>query len=224
MIPKLLSSVSRLTIANRLLAVCLLVVCLGGAGAMFHLGKKLADISDRIHPGAEEEQRRLRANLVIDAQVDEVLGGLSDDLDADRTLVFLAHNGMTDLTGKIPFMFLSNTQVHLRPGLSWEERWSRPVPLSAVSGTLRRMFLAPEKPVCIKVDRTDLDLSAMARARLDDRGVELTFLCPLNGPNGVVGIVSAEYLRRETARMPAKEIMERVGTTTAYIHRAMTGM
>lgn len=223
MIPRLLSTVTSLTIANRLLATCLLILCLGGATGMFLLGQKLADISERVHPGVIEEQRRLHAHLALDALVDKALGKLTEQVDSDRALVFLAHNGTTDLTGKVTFMFLSNTQVYLRPGLAWEERWSRPVPLSSVSSIMRRMLDNPERPHCIKVDRTEPDMSPMARARLDDRGVELSYLCPLTGPNGLIGMVSAEYLRRETATLPPEEILKRMEATTATIHRAMTG-
>lgn len=207
---------------NRLMASALLVLALTGAAGMFWVGGKLADISDRVHPGAIEEQRRLQVQLQIDAQVEEALGGLGDDIAADRTLVWLAHNGTTDLTGRIPFMFVSNAHAWMRPGLAWEERWSRPVPLSAVSQTLRRMFRDPERPRCVRIDRGDADLTPVARSRMVDRGIELTLICPLQGPRGIVGMVSAEYLRRDSMAMPADQVLGRVGDTTRHIHAALT--
>jgi hypothetical protein len=222
MIARLMAALGRVTSANRLLSAALLVLCLGGSVGMYQVGQKLSDISDRIHPGAPEEQRRLKAQLKIDALVDDALGGLGEDIDADRALVWLAHNGQTDLTGRIPFMFISNVHAYLRPGLAWEERWSRPVPLSAVSGSLRRMFRDPENPRCIRVDRGDADVSALSRSRLADRGVEVVFLCPIVSAHGVVGIAAAEYLHREAVRLGDSDVLGRLAATTQHVQRALT--
>lgn len=223
MITKLFASLGKLTTANRLLSAALLVLTLTGAAGMFQVGHKLADISERIHPGAVEEQRRLHAQLRIDAQVDDALGGLGEDTDADRALVWVAHNGQTDLTGRIPFMFISNAHAWLRPGLAWEERWSRPAPLSGVSASLRRMFRDPEKPRCVRIDRGDADVSALSRSRMVDRGVEVSYVCPLAGAHGIIGMVSVEYLRRDTVRLGDTDMLGRVSETTRHILASMSG-
>lgn len=179
----------------------------------------------RLPPSAAEEQRRLHRQLAADEVVEELLAALAEDVGADRALVFLAHNGSSDLTGTIPFMFVSAAYVHLRAGLSWDERWSRPSPLAAVSPLLRRMFRNPERPVCVKRDRGDADISVVARARMIDRGIEVSFLCPMHGPAGVVGLVTAEVLRRDAPRpLPDAEVMARVAETGRRVREALAAV
>lgn len=207
--------------ANRAMAGALLVLALTGAAGMFWVDGRLSRFLAHAHPSEEEEQRRLQHQIAADERVEHVLSGLAVDADTDRALVYLAHNGQTDLTRSIPFLFLSATHVHMRPGLAWQERWSRPVSLSVFSGLLRRMFREPTAPVCVKRDRGDADMSEVARARMIDRGVELAFACPLRGRSGVVGIVVAEYLRRDTPRPPDAEVTAMLTRATSQVLSAL---
>lgn len=216
--------IARLFANTRLTVLLLLLGALNGMGGMFFIGQRLAEIEHRIRPSAAEEQRRLHAQLRVDAVVDDLLGGLADDIGADRTLVFLAHNGRTDLSGQIPFLYLSNANVHLRAGVDWQEAWSRAVPLSTYSALMRRMFRNPDEPRCVRRDRSDPDLSVVGRARMAERGVEVSFVCPLQGPHGVVGLVSAEFMRREAVRLTDTDVLERVAATSRHAHAAMVAV
>lgn len=210
--------------ANRLLSAALLALALTGIGGVVWVEGRLGDLSDRVKPSAAEEQRRLRDKLAADERVEELLERLAADVDADRTLVFLAHNGTTDLTGIVPFVWISNTHVHLRKGLSWDERWSRPRSLSGFVPLMRRMFQdGMDKPRCVKRDRGDADISEVARAGMADRGVEASILCALVTPKGeFIGWVSAEYLRRETAPRDNVAGLRRVERAALEVRIALT--
>lgn len=212
---------AKLTASNRMLALAMLVLALTGAVGMFQVGRRVSDIQGRMHPTPEEEQRRLRRQLHVDAGVEEEQTKLVDDLGADRSTVYLAHNGSTDLTGRIPFMFLSAVYVHLRPGISWSEGWSRPTPLSTYSPTLRRVFANPDKPACIRRDRRDPDLTPRARAQMEDRGTEAWLVCPVFGAGGVAGMTLTEFTHREALTNP-DVALKRTEETAHRIHRLLT--
>jgi hypothetical protein len=212
---------AKLTASNRMLSVALLILAVTGAVGMFQVGERLADIQGRMHPTPAEEQRRLKRQLQVDANVEEELGRLSDDLGADRATVYLAHNGSTDLTGRIPFMFLSAVYVHLRPGIAWSEQWSRPTPLSVYSPTLRKVFADPNKPACVNRDLRDADLTPRARAQMEERGTERWIVCSVHGVSGVAGMVLTEFMRRDAVRdtgLAAK----RTEDAAATVHRLLT--
>jgi hypothetical protein len=208
--------------ANRLYAAALVLLALGGMGGMFWLGQTLADIQSRLHPTPQEEQRRLQAALVVAAEVQEGLGALADDLKADRAVVFLAHNGSTDLTGQIPFMYLSPAYIHLRPGIAWREQWNGQSPLSTYAPTLRRIFKDPAKPVCLRRTITDPDITEASRERMKGRGTERWFTCPLTGKGGVSGFLVVEYTHKEAQTLADADVLHRVAETAGTVHRSLT--
>lgn len=221
---KLAGETHKVAWTNRLLSVALLVLALTGAAGMFWVDGRLGHLSEKVKPSAAEEQRRLRDKLAADEKVEALLERAATDLDADRTLVFLAHNGTTDLTGIVPFVWISNTHVHLRAGLTWDERWSRPRSLSSFVPLMRKMFRdGMDKAHCVKRDRGDADISAVARAGMIDRGVEVSLLCPLVTAKGeFIGWAAAEYLRRETAPRDAVSGLRRVERAALEVRIALT--
>ena len=95
--------------------------------------------------------------------------------------------------------------------------------MSIFSPLLRRMFREPGEPRCVMRDRGDADMTEVARARMVDRGVEAAMVCALHGPRGVVGLISVEYLRRETKRPLDADVAERVMRAARHVHAALTG-
>lgn len=214
----------KIAVSNRFLAVALVVLALSVAAGMVLVRGELAGLGDKIRPSAAEEQRRLRDKMAADEKVDEILAKMAEDLDGDRALAFLAHNGQTDLTGIIPFVWISNSHVHLRQGLAWEERWSRPRAMSSFVPLMRKMFRdGMEKPHCVRRDRGDADISEVARAGMIDRGVETAFICPLTTARAeFIGWVSVEYMRRETAPKDAFSALKRVERAAIETRIALT--
>jgi hypothetical protein len=200
-----------------------MVLLILAAAGTFVVGQQLSDLAGKVAPSASEEQRRLRAQLAIDAKVDELLGAAMDQVGADRALVYLAHNGKTDLTGQIPFLYLSVSNVQTRAGVAWKEAWSAPGALSTYSPLLRRVFSDAKAPRCARRDLRDPDLNAAGRDRMEARGIERSYVCPLEGAHGVVGLVAVEYLRRETVELGDAAVLERLGGISRHIHRAFVG-
>lgn len=216
------ASNNRLASSNRLLALAMLVLSIAGMGGTFMVGQRLADIQSRIHPPPEEEQRRLQRQLQIDAKVEKELGRIGEMVDADRSLVFLAHNGTTDLTGFIPFMYLSNVYANLRPGVIWKEQWSQPRPMSSFSPTLRKIFSDPTKPKCVIRHITDADMSPQSKAWMTDRGNEAWAICPLMGRGGVSGLLVLEFLHKETLTLPENVLLGRALEGADALHSILT--
>lgn len=215
---------SKLVRSNRHIWESLLICAGVGVLAVVWFDVKISNLSERLAPNAAEEQRRLQAQLMSDEQVDGFLREVLEDANSDRALVFLAHNGKTDLTGTIPFMYLSNSHVAMRKGLDWKEAWSRPVMLSNYTPLLRKMFPKSGGPRCVKRDRGDEDLTEVARARMVERGIELAYVCPLQGTNGVVGMITAEYLRRETPHPKDEAVLQRLQKAADQVHASMTAI
>ena len=208
---------------RNLLPVGLFVLSVSATVGIIVVDGRLSDLADRVKPGAEEEMRRFHVQMRIDETVEKLLAELADDTEGDRALVYLAHNGKTDLSGAIPFLYLSASHVYLRPGLAWQERWSRPEAMSIFSPLLRRMFREPGEPRCVMRDRGDADMTEVARARMVDRGVEAAMVCALHGPRGVVGLISVEYLRRETKRPADAAVEAALRRAAERVHTALTG-
>jgi hypothetical protein len=208
---------------RNLLPVGLFILSVSATAGIIVVDGRLSDLGDRVQPGAEEEMRRFHVQMRIDETVEKLLADLAEDTEGDRALVYLAHNGKTDLSGAIPFLYLSASHVHLRPGLAWQERWSRPEAMSVFSPLLRRMFREPGDPRCVMRDRGDADMTEVARARMVDRGVETAMLCALHGPRGVVGLIAVEYLRRQTKRPPDAAIETALRRAAERVHTALTG-
>lgn len=221
--------IARFTTTNRLLSAAMLVLALTGAVGMFWIGRNLASLGDHLHPQPQEEQRRLRAQIRADEQSETALRELMVEIDADRAVVYLAHNGKTDLSGIVPFLFMSTVHIHLRPGLAWQERWSRPTPLSIFTPMLRRMIEegdTGEPSACLKYDVDSPRITGAGKARMVDRGIELAFVCPLRagpGPNPVVGLLAVDYLHREQDRPVDAVVQDRMREAAARIHAAMVG-
>lgn len=207
----------------RAVPALVLAASIVNTGGIVVIDGRVSDLAARVKPDAEEEQRRFRARLVADAKVDRVLGEVMEAVNGDRMVVRLAHNGQTDLSGAIPFLYLTVGHVHQRAGLAWEERWSRPVALAAWGDALRRMYRQPAAPVCVKRDRGDEEMSEVARALMKDQGTELAFVCPLQGPGGHAGTVTVQYLRWDTHRPTDAMVLDRLNAAARRVHAALTG-
>lgn len=207
--------------SNRMLCVAMLVLSITGMVGMFHVGQKVADIQSRMHPTPEVEQHRLKRQLQVDAAVEEEQENLLASAGADRSTIYLAHNGSTDLTGRIPFMYLSPVYVQLRPGIAWNEAWSRPSPLNTFSPTLRKVFADPAHPTCVIRDVQNPDLTPRARAQMEARSTEAWVVCPVFGLGGVAGMMVTEFIHRSAVSDP-KLAMQKTSETAHRVHALLT--
>jgi hypothetical protein len=209
-----------LRLLDRRLNYVLLVLGIITSVGAFAAYREFAHLVERF-PAAEEEQRRFVAQIEINEQVEAEIEGIAERLKASRVIVFQFTNSTQDLTG-IPWVYNVPTFVHVGNGVTWQEAWSRPVPLSSYTPLMRRMW-GRGRPACVLRDITDPDISPTAASRMEARGIKRSLLCPvMTSAGNAVGMLSAEFMSRDEDLPPeAAALLE---AAAARIYSALSSV
>lgn len=190
----------------------LLLCAILSAGAAGLAYREFAHVVKSHFPSVAEEQRRFVAQIAIDTKVEAALERVLSLSDADRVVIWQGHNSTQDIAG-IPFIYLTASFAQIREGVAWSEDYARPTHRSVFLDVTRMVWADPKNPKCVK--RTaNMVSSAVMAARWRERGLQMSYVCPM----GAGGLVVLEYLRAETNRPADDVIMARLRETSAEVY------
>lgn len=175
------------------------------------------------NPSAAQEKERFDRSVQADAQINETMMSIREELNADRVMIRQFHNSKTDLTG-LPFASVSTTYYALAPGVAISENSMSAYPLSTVNESLIKMFIPHDKPRCARMD-TDEIRDPIFSKWLQDGGVKVGYSCPLMNLRGQpVGMIWAVYLNNEKVRPNDEEITNTLNDTGMRIVGYLSGV
>lgn len=175
------------------------------------------------NPSAVQEKDRFDRSVQADGQINETLGNIRGEINADRIMIRQFHNSKTDLTG-LPFASVSTTYFALSPGVAISDSMMDPYPLSTVNEALRKMFVVNEKPKCATIKTTDVNDPIFSSFLIQD-GVNYSYACPLMNLRGQpVGIIWAVYLTSEKIRPEDEKILDTLDDTGMRVVGYLSGV
>lgn len=194
-------------------AILLTTILLLGLGLFAHFN--LQHLMARFPTVSQEQQQFDRAVILNDLIITE-LQDMIRGLAADRANVNQFKNGQFDLAG-VPYNFSNISFSAAAAGVSLDDRFIRPVPMSVYNDIIPIMWREPRNPVCITRDIEQIT-NPVLRFRLQDRGTQVLMACPIMTPGGAaVGFLSVEYLRREARRPSEAVVHDRLRVASARI-------